>query len=107
VRESQPYGFGVDAVTLWLMTPGAPDVPLTLEGFLARPQWHQLASCRGETRTFFSGAVDTIERARAICRDCPVRQECHEKAMSDPALSGVWAGLTGRERRELRRRRAA
>jgi len=54
-------------------------------------------------RTWFSGAPETVDKARAICGGCPVRDECYQYAISDPDLQGVWAGFTEKERRELRR----
>ena len=92
----------------WLMmVPDADTVPLTLADFLGRPEWHGRALCRGETRTWFSVAPDNLERARAVCGGCPVRDECYQYAMADPDLEGVWAGFTAKERREIRRARVA
>lgn len=45
--------------------------------------------------------------ARAICDDCPVRQACLDFAMADPSLKGVWGGTTDRDRKRLRKHRAA
>jgi len=59
------------------------------------------------TRSFFSVAPDNLERARATCAGCPVREECYQYAMSDPDIKGVWAGTTAEERKELRRSRVA
>ena len=42
--------------------------------------------------------------AKAICRRCPVIEPCREYAMADWHLSGVWGGMTERERREWRGR---
>jgi len=53
---------------------------------------------------WFTGASETVERARAICGGCAVSAECVRYAMEDPDLEGVWAGLTAKERRALRRR---
>jgi len=62
-------------VDLLMMAPGAPELP-TLEDLLRRPEWHQQAACRGQgTRTFFSAAPDNLDRARAVCGRCPVRQD--------------------------------
>jgi hypothetical protein len=40
-----------------------------------------------------------ITEARRLCRQCPVRKECLEYALSFPASDqhGVWAGLTPRQ----------
>jgi WhiB family transcriptional regulator, redox-sensing transcriptional regulator len=97
-----------EALVGWLMTaPDAPDEPLTLEDWLRRPACHQRAACRSVATRTFSVAPDNLERARAVCAGCPVRDECYQFAMSDPDLMGVWAGFTAKERRELRRGRVA
>ena len=44
-------------------------------------------------------------RAVAVCRGCPVRVECLRFALDDHALTGVWAGTTSAERRQLRAHR--
>lgn len=40
-----------------------------------------------------------ISEARRLCRQCPVRKDCLEYALSFPASDqhGVWAGLTPRQ----------
>jgi WhiB family transcriptional regulator, redox-sensing transcriptional regulator len=96
------------AEILWAMTPDAPDVPLTIEELVGRPDWHQQAACQDSgVRSFFSDAPAHLEVASAVCAGCPVRQECHDTAMADPSLEGVWAGFTAKERREMRRSRVA
>jgi len=98
-----------EALVQWLMSaPDGPDEQLTLEDFLRRPEWQQDAACRGQgVRAWFSGASPELDRARAVCAGCPVRDECHRYAMADPNLEGVWAGFTQQERRGLRRSRVA
>ncbi|WP_242882648.1 WhiB family transcriptional regulator [Actinomadura litoris] len=70
--------------------------------------WEDLASCAGMgTNMFFpnesgwSGA-EQAERAKAICRDCPVRAECLAMAMADADLRGIWGGTTWHERKAAR-----
>ena len=41
----------------------------------------------------------TIARARAICRGCPVRDNCLEEALTQQEPFGIWGGLTPMERR--------
>ena len=40
-----------------------------------------------------------ISEARRMCRQCPVRKECLDYALTFPPshLHGVWAGLTPRQ----------
>jgi WhiB family redox-sensing transcriptional regulator len=40
-------------------------------------------------------------RAKAICRECPVRRECLEHALSVGETHGIWGGLNEAERRGL------
>ena len=64
---------------------------------------HRGHGATGMTAVFFSTAPSNLERARAICVACPVRQECYEYAMADPDLVGMFGGFTAKERREMRR----
>ena len=38
------------------------------------------------------------ERAKRICRDCPVVAECREHALRTPETYGIWGATTPRER---------
>ena len=93
------------AEAIWAMSPQASEsAQLRLENFLGRPDWHRDAACRAQgTKQWFTGAEETLERAMAVCRGCPVRQECYDVAMADRDLDGTWGGFTAKERRELHR----
>ncbi|MBB6170255.1 WhiB family redox-sensing transcriptional regulator [Nocardiopsis mwathae] len=52
---------------------------------------------------FVQGAAQN--RAKLICRGCPVRTECLADALDNRVEFGVWGGMTERERRALLRRR--
>ncbi|MFN2606387.1 MAG: WhiB family transcriptional regulator [Acidimicrobiales bacterium] len=41
---------------------------------------------------FFSEQLDDIGRAKAICAECPVRQDCFEGALARREPYGVWGG---------------
>jgi hypothetical protein len=45
--------------------------------------------------------------AKAVCRACPVRDDCLEYALTNAEPWGVWGGLSADERRVERRRRTA
>ncbi len=50
-------------------------------------------------------AVEQVERAIAVCAECPVIRECLEWALDTAQDAGVWGGLDEEERRNIRRRR--
>ena len=61
---------------------------------------------RSDVAWFPSRGEDT-EPAKAICRGCPVLQECADFATRPGGERfGIWAGMSERERRGERRRRA-
>ena len=72
--------------------------------------WRTRAACRGpETALFFPPSNterrddrDVREsRAKAICRQCPVRSECLDHALRVGEAHGIWGGLNEHERRGL------
>jgi WhiB family redox-sensing transcriptional regulator len=71
--------------------------------------WRHKAECRKEDPELFfpvgtSGpALAQIVKAKAVCRRCPVSQECLAWALAS-GQDGIWGGLTEDERRALRRR---
>lgn len=68
-------------------------------------EWVASALC-GQTdpELFFPENGQSAAPARMICRQCKVRTECGEYALSAPGrLHGVWGGLSEEERAELRR----
>jgi hypothetical protein len=66
--------------------------------------WKLDAACRDQpTRLFFPERGDPVREAKQICAGCTVRTECLNYAMSIPNSVGIWGGLSGRERRALRR----
>ncbi|NUR91631.1 MAG: WhiB family transcriptional regulator [Nonomuraea sp.] len=44
------------------------------------------------------------ERARRVCRSCPVRAACLDWALRTGEPDGMWGGTTPEERRRLRAR---
>ena len=67
--------------------------------------WTTRAACKGTDpdELFVQGAAQN--RAKLICRGCPVRTECLADALDNRIEFGVWGGMTERERRALLRRR--
>ncbi|MFI2507678.1 WhiB family transcriptional regulator [Streptomyces sp. NPDC018972] len=75
--------------------------------------WRERAACRTEDPDLFfpigtSGpALMQTEQAKAVCRRCPVREQCLQWALDTGQSIGVWGGTSETERRALKRRIAA
>jgi WhiB family redox-sensing transcriptional regulator len=72
-----------------------------------RSVWWEKARCRGLPTSVFFGvdermSKEEIVEAKKLCGECPVRRECLWDAMQRDEPSGVWGGLTRREREALR-----
>jgi hypothetical protein len=53
---------------------------------------------------YVRGPEGNYEAVRAMCEDCPVRQECLDYAVGfGVELTGMWGGTTPVERRQMRR----
>jgi WhiB family redox-sensing transcriptional regulator len=81
----------------------------TLELTLERDDWRDLASCRDTDPDLFfpvgttGPAIEQIENAKSVCRQCEVQSLCLEYALSTNQDSGVWGGTSEEERRKLRK----
>ena len=65
--------------------------------------WFRHARCVDvDTEVFFPGQGESTEPARAICRQCPVQQECLDYALAERITHGIFGGTSERERRRLR-----
>jgi WhiB family transcriptional regulator, redox-sensing transcriptional regulator len=66
--------------------------------------WQQRGSCQEHsTELFYPEARGRVlrareERAKRICRECPVIDICREYALRAPEPYGIWGALTPRER---------
>ncbi|MEW6470933.1 MAG: WhiB family transcriptional regulator [Actinomycetota bacterium] len=79
---------------------------VALENSPAPGAWVRRAACRGlPTDRFFSDDPVQTDAARAVCRDCAVRDDCAAYAMALPGIGGIWGGLSETDRRRIRRRR--
>ena len=70
--------------------------------------WRTRAACRPYASELFFPAKgefrsSEIIRAKAICRECPVREECLQTAMDGREKIGIWGGFTPEERARLHR----
>lgn len=75
--------------------------------------WRDYAACAGHDRAdlFFpvgQGPVakEQTEEAKAICRTCPVTEQCLRWALETRQDVGVWGGLSEKERRRFHGRRS-
>lgn len=75
----------------------------------ATPTWWAAAACRGIDPDLFypEGKKEEIEElvteTKTICVTCPVQRACLANALVCRETSGIWGGLTERERRKLAR----
>jgi WhiB family redox-sensing transcriptional regulator len=70
--------------------------------------WQDLANCRGaDPDLFFPERGASTRTAKGICRECSVQEECLEFAVVSSEKFGIWGGMSERERRKIRRERAA
>lgn len=74
--------------------------------------WREQAACRGMGAEMFvldKGDSSDVAKAKAVCATCGVQQECYEEAETPVYIGGVlaptlgvWAGMSGKDRRNLR-----
>lgn len=72
--------------------------------------WARRAACRGRNPDlWFRDEHDqtSYQEARAVCRACPVAQECLTWALDTDTWFGVFGGLSPRQRRQLKPGRRA
>lgn len=68
----------------------------------ADPAVGERAACVGEDpELFFEGEPASVDTAKRVCEDCPVRTACLERALANGERYGVFGGLTADERRLL------
>lgn len=66
--------------------------------------WHQEANCLGvDPEVFYPerGDMAAFRTAVAICKGCPVIEQCLEENMAEK--DGIFGGLSGNQRREYRK----
>ncbi|WP_307683358.1 WhiB family transcriptional regulator [Trueperella bonasi] len=77
-------------------------------------EWQALGSCNTVDPEFFfhpegergGPRKRRIERAKRICRSCPVVEQCREYSIVNREPYGVWGGMSEEERlREIRKRK--
>lgn len=70
----------------------------------AETKWQEQAVCaQSDPELFFPEKGGATSGAKALCRSCPVKDECLNYALTHDERFGVWGGLSERERRGLTR----
>lgn len=84
-----------------------PDFPIPPQKAVS-DEFMRYGNCRGmDPEAFFPQRGETLKEraARTVCRDCTVRNECLEYALTAPyEKHGIWGGYSEKERRRLRMR---
>lgn len=71
--------------------------------------WRPRSACRDTDPNLFfpigttGPAIDQIESAKAVCRQCEVQGACLEFALATNQEAGVWGATSEEERRALRK----
>lgn len=71
-------------------------------------RWRDAAACRtADPDLFFptgvtGDAIEDTQAAIALCRRCPVREQCLEFAMVTNQRDGIWGGTSEEDRRRMR-----
>lgn len=74
--------------------------------------WRSLAICKNSAAELFfpigstGHALEMIDAAKEVCKQCPVTDPCLEFAIDTNQEAGVWGGYTEEERRSIRRARS-
>ena len=77
---------------------------------IVHQSWHVQAACRGpESALFFPPSLpepreerdEREAKAKTICAQCAVREDCLEFALRVREPHGIWGGRTEAERRDL------
>lgn len=75
--------------------------------------WRTRSICRDTDPDLFfpvgttGQALVQIERAKEVCAECPVHDDCLQYALDTNQDSGIWGGLDEEQRRSIRRQNAA
>lgn len=69
--------------------------------------WADRGACRdADPELFFPSRESSpaqVVAAKRICGGCPVLKQCGDYAVAAGERIGIWGGMTGDERREIRR----
>ncbi len=63
--------------------------------------WRDQAACADvNVEVMFPTTREGVDRAKAHCTGCPVREECLAYSFEAPERHGVWGGKSAEERNE-------
>lgn len=66
--------------------------------------WMEEAVCATvDPELWYPEKGGSTQEAKFLCSRCPVAARCLEYALANQEVWGVWGGLSGRERRSLKR----
>lgn len=71
-------------------------------------EWRHRSACRSSDPVLFfpvgstGVALEEIRSAVAMCRECPVQQQCLDFALDTNQEFGIWGGTSEDDRRRLR-----
>jgi Transcription factor WhiB len=70
--------------------------------------WQLYAKCASLSLTdsddlFFVDRGGKINRAQAYCADCPVKESCMMFSLTEPGITGFWAGMDDEDRVQVRK----
>jgi WhiB family transcriptional regulator, redox-sensing transcriptional regulator len=69
-------------------------------------KWMNQAECiDADPETFFPETGVNIGAAKKICDRCPVSQQCLDYAIFYDLTDGVWGGMSGNQRLQIRWKR--
>jgi WhiB family redox-sensing transcriptional regulator len=60
--------------------------------------WRMRAACQNADPDLFFPETLASAKAKKICKDCPVRQQCLAHAIEYGEEFGIWGGMTRLER---------
>lgn len=67
-------------------------------------RWQERAICsQVDPELFFPNKGQSSREAKKVCAECPVKAECLEYALTNHLTSGVYGGLSERERSKLKK----
>ena len=70
--------------------------------------WKEAGLCnQTDPEIFFPEKGGSTREAKRICRNCTVKEICLEHALETEERFGIWGGKSERERRAIKKKRAA